>query len=580
MPLKKLSFLIFSGILLAGVLLGTCTAMLVSSNQSVQTSSEQRFRSYLLADELRQSSDDLTRLARTYVITQDPVHEKEYWHVLAVRNGERPRADGRTVPLRELMRQAGFTDREFALLDESQANSDALVTTETIAMNAVKGLYDDGNGRYVVQRAPDLEMARRIMHDVTYHNNKATIMEPLKRFEALVDGRTLLSVEKNQQHAARLLFVAQALVVFLVIIALAGGYKAYKRIVQPTIAIGRKLTLLGQGELAFSEIWDQRNAATSKNEVDQLGGALGNLAAYMKLMAAAADSLAQGDLTINVEPRSEHDALGNSFAHMTANLRQVFGRLNEQAALLGKASSHLSIVSEQVTASMSGVSANATSVAAAAEQMSVNMKSVTSATEQSTSNIESVATATEEMTATIGEIARSSEQSRQVAGSAVATVESAAHGVGDLSKAAEAVGRVLEVISDIAEQTKLLALNATIEAASAGDAGKGFAVVAGEVKELARRTSEATEEIRTSIGSIQKTAGSTVREIGEIRGVIGEVNDNVTTIAAAVEEQATTTRAIAGNVTDAARGVSGASDSVAESAKAAGSIAAEITAVE
>ena len=154
-----------------------------------------RHDSYRLANELRQSSDELTRLARTYVVTGDPRFEEAYWHVLAVRNGEAARPDGRTLPLRTLMERQGFTPAEFAKLKESEDNSNALVTTETIAMNAVKGRFQDGQGGYTKTGEPDPALARRIMHDERYHEDKASIMGPIAEFEAMIDRRTEAAVD-------------------------------------------------------------------------------------------------------------------------------------------------------------------------------------------------------------------------------------------------------------------------------------------------------------------------------------------------------------------------------------------------
>ena len=149
-----------------------------------------RHESLRLAHELRASSEELTRLARTYVVTGDADYEKQYWHVLDIRNGKQPRPDGRTVPLRTLMQQQGFTDEEFAKLQEAEDNSNALVTTETIAMHAVKGELDDGRGGYTKKGPPDPELARRIMHDDRYHSDKSIIMGPIGEFVTLLDDRT------------------------------------------------------------------------------------------------------------------------------------------------------------------------------------------------------------------------------------------------------------------------------------------------------------------------------------------------------------------------------------------------------
>lgn len=156
---------------------------------------DKRYISSQLAAELTFSSDELTRLARTYVLTQNPKYEDEYWNILDVRNGIKPRPDGRTAALKDLMKEAGFTKAEFAKLDEAEKNSNGLVTTETIAMNAVKGLFDDGSGNYSRKGEPDLELARRIMFDGKYHSDKATIMKPIAEFEQMLESRTKEEVE-------------------------------------------------------------------------------------------------------------------------------------------------------------------------------------------------------------------------------------------------------------------------------------------------------------------------------------------------------------------------------------------------
>ncbi len=188
---KTLAFVI-SGILFVLVLL----IIGASLNQKyLNTSQQVRYSSYQLSNELRQSSEDLTRLARTYVVTGEPSYEAQYWEIIAVRNGEKARPDGRKVALQALMKDLGFTQEEFAKLKEAESNSNGLVATETKAMNAVKGLFDDGTGKYTKQGSPDGELARRIMHDGKYHSDKALIAKPIVEFEKLLDARTDSIVE-------------------------------------------------------------------------------------------------------------------------------------------------------------------------------------------------------------------------------------------------------------------------------------------------------------------------------------------------------------------------------------------------
>jgi len=150
----------------------------------------------------------------------------------------------------------------------------------------------------------------------------------------------------------------------------------------------------------------------------------------------------------------------------------------------------------------------------------------------------------------------------------------------ELGDAAQQIGKVTDTISAISSQTNLLALNATIEAARAGEAGRGFAVVANEIKELALKTAEATNDIRTKINGIQSATGSAVKDIGQIVHVISDVNAIVTTIAAAIEEQSSVTREVATNINQATLGVQDASERSSEMSGVSREIAQDVTAVD
>jgi methyl-accepting chemotaxis protein len=174
--------------------------------------------------------------------------------------------------------------------------------------------------------------------------------------------------------------------------------------------------------------------------------------------------------------------------------------------------------------------------------------------EQVSANVTLVAASSEEMLASIREISRSATDSSRIARSAVSMAEETNHTIGKLGISSVEIGKVIKVITSIAQQTNLLALNATIEAARAGEAGKGFAVVANEVKELAKETARATEDISLKIEAIQNDTKAAVTAIGEVGTIINKVNDISSTIASAVEEQTATTNEIGRNVSDAARG--------------------------
>jgi methyl-accepting chemotaxis protein len=175
---------------------------------------------------------------------------------------------------------------------------------------------------------------------------------------------------------------------------------------------------------------------------------------------------------------------------------------------------------------------------------------------KSQENLSMVGAASEEMSMTVAEIAKNAEFARQRTANAVKSAESAQESVDKLGGAAAEINKIIDVIIEIAEQTKLLALNATIEAARAGDAGKGFAVVAGEVKDLAKQTNEATADIRKKITAMQLSTDNTIHEITQIFGIIHSVDDVVSTIASAVEQQSATTRDISNNLSNVTATVS------------------------
>jgi methyl-accepting chemotaxis protein len=180
--------------------------------------------------------------------------------------------------------------------------------------------------------------------------------------------------------------------------------------------------------------------------------------------------------------------------------------------------------------------------------------SVSSSAEQVSKSNQTVATGVEELAASIREVAKSAHEAAQVASMGVKIAEATNATVARLGESSGEIGKVVDVINRIAEQTNLLALNATIEAARAGDAGKGFAVVANEVKELAKETAKATDDIRERISSIQTETQSAVRAIVEISNIIKRISSFQGTIAGAVEEQSATTSEIGHSAAEAARG--------------------------
>jgi methyl-accepting chemotaxis protein len=271
-----------------------------------------------------------------------------------------------------------------------------------------------------------------------------------------------------------------------------------------------------------------------------------------------AEAIASGDLTredLKIRSQDELGELTAAINKMSGSLRNMILAITQNSMQVASASEELSSTSQQITAN--------------SEETSAQARVVSNATEQVSQNLQTVATGADEMGSTIKEIAKNATEAAKIATAAVRVAETTTATVSKLGDSSTEIGQVVKVITSIAQQTNLLALNATIEAARAGEAGKGFAVVANEVKELAKETAKATEDISRKIEAIQTDTKAAVDAIAEISEVINQINGISNTIATAVEEQNATTNEMARNVSEAARGSSEITSNISGVAQAA-----------
>lgn len=280
------------------------------------------------------------------------------------------------------------------------------------------------------------------------------------------------------------------------------------------------------------------------------------------------DTLAAGTLTARVESRyqGDFDRLKKAVNLFAQEGENAIAYIATNSSELSDASGHLRTLSEHISAN--------------SEETATQASVVSSASDEVASNVQTVATGAEEMGASIREIAKNTAEATRMAQSAVQSADSATATITKLGQSSTEIGDVIKVITSIAQQTNLLALNATIEAARAGEAGKGFAVVANEVKELAKETAKATEDISRKIEAIQADTESAVAAIAQIGTVIGQINDFQNTIASAVEEQSATTGEIGRNLAEAARSSTDISKNIVGVAEAAKSTTAGVVDIQ
>lgn len=207
------------------------TLFMDRNNNKLVASNITRFKSFKIAEELRNSSDDLTRYCRTYVETGDSIWEKRYWEVLDIRNGIKPRTDGRLISLQDSMRKLGFTEAEFEKLKDAEKKSNELIWTERVAFNALKGTFADDSGQFTIQKEPDTNLARLIMFDKKYHDDKAAIMMPIDDCINMVMQRTKSEVEQKTKFNRWSLFFIIVLILIILLISIAAFFLIKNKII-------------------------------------------------------------------------------------------------------------------------------------------------------------------------------------------------------------------------------------------------------------------------------------------------------------------------------------------------------------
>ncbi|MFQ5328943.1 MAG: bacteriohemerythrin [Thermodesulfobacteriota bacterium] len=470
--------------------------------------------------------------------------------------------DARTVAITNLVTTVALYDRSLNALKDGGTTLGTNGKDTTLPIS-------EGEARIQLEKVAGLWNAFKLhIGAITDTSLEPTSPEFKSSLEAIRSGNIPLLKASNkavgllkeasEKKTALLKGVQLAAILTTILLVALSLYMANKMLFNPIKNFLAMLKDISEGEGDLTK----RIAVTSEDEIGELAGHfnafIGKLQGMIGEIKESASSLESHSRDLYTSS-SQMEIDSSSMSTMAGSVATTSGEVSSNVATVANAAE---VASDTVN-----------NVSTAAGEMSQNMTRVASTTRDVLANANAVAAAIEEMSSTVSEITKNTTQAATISKNAATKAGEAETLMTNLSGSAETVGKVVEVINDIADRTNLLALNATIEAASAGEAGKGFAVVANEVKELAKQTAEATDEVVKQIEEMQDNTNAAVHAIAEIGATITEINNINTSIAATVEEQDATTNEVAQTTVHTVEAMEEVSRNVEEAAQGAGGVA-------
>ncbi len=502
--LFNITFVLTTALIVGFVVLGS---FLFMTEKSLTKSQAMRYDSYILADELRQNSDDLTRMARTYVITGEGKYDDYYNRILGIRNGILPRPENYdriywdlliasglkptrdsdvTKSLRELMVDAGITQNELEKLSASQNNADEMIHLELIAMDAVKGVFSDEARAMMLPGESNRDFAIRILHDDNYHTVKASVLAPVNEFLQLLDARTASRVKMYSDRLNGLLYTVAIYLIVILLGIITLFIKEFRRIQRP-----------------------------------------------LKEMPIVIENVSEGDLNqeLLVSSNDEFGRIAVSFNNMVGNVKEIIVSILDISSLLNKTAVEVTDNTEKVHASSDEVSRAIEEIAEGTGNLAAMAMMTLESSQKLAHSIDSISDMMHRINVNTNRMKEKNDFGiKSMENLEMRFKENTSAGfkvekrIKQLAEKSKLIGSIIGSIESIAEQTNLLSLNAAIEAARAGEAGKGFAVVADEVRKLAEESAESTNKIQRIIKEITQVINDTEQEMTTASKIIEEAN--------------------------------------------------------